>query len=78
MKRHPNKHIQSAIEYAVSKGWVLVSAGHSSHAFCRLRCGDANDAHQNHQISVWSTPSRPEDHAKQIKRKVDSCYRSGN
>ncbi|EMI5489355.1 hypothetical protein REJ26_000411 [Providencia stuartii] len=73
MKRHPNKHIQMAIEYAVSKGWILVEAGQSSHAFCRLRCGDPNREHQNHQMSVWSTPSSPENHAKQIKRKVDSC-----
>lgn len=55
MKRHPNKHIQMAIEYAVSKGWILVEAGQSSHAFCRLRCGDPNREHQNHQMSVFDT-----------------------
>lgn len=55
MKRHPNKHIQMAIEYAVSKGWILVEAGQSSHAFCRLRCGDSNRKHQNHQMSVFDT-----------------------
>nr|WP_282557672.1 hypothetical protein [Providencia burhodogranariea] len=73
MKRHPNKHIQAAIEYAILQGWVLVSSGNSSHAFCRLRCGNAENEHQSHQMSVWSTPSNPENHAKQIRRKVDNC-----
>ncbi|ADP10432.1 hypothetical protein EJP617_07510 [Erwinia sp. Ejp617] len=37
-------------------------------------CGIAE--HQQHQMSVWSTPRVPEHHAAQIRRKVDSCQSS--
>ncbi|WP_156656722.1 hypothetical protein [Morganella psychrotolerans] len=70
MKRHPDKHIQSAIEYALLQGWVWISGGNSAHAFCRLRCSSPAEKHRLHQMSVWSTPRSPENHAKQIIRKV--------
>lgn len=73
MKKHPDKHIQSAIEYALLQGWVWIAPGNSSHAFCRLRCGSPYDEHRQHQMSIWSTPRNPENHAKQIRRKVDAC-----
>ncbi|MDT0133952.1 MULTISPECIES: hypothetical protein [Providencia] len=64
MKKHPNKHIQAAIEYAIENGWLWVSAGNSSHTFCKLRCGNAVDEHKTHMMSVWSTPKVMEVHAK--------------
>ena len=33
MKQHPNKHIQAAIDYALSKGWIWVAAGGAAHCF---------------------------------------------
>ncbi|QEY24794.1 hypothetical protein [Neisseria animalis] len=68
--KHPDKHIQAAIEYALQHGWQLVKSGSSSHAFCRLKC---IYKHSEHQMSVWSTPQNPENHAKQIIRKADQC-----
>lgn len=73
MKKHPNKHIQAAIDYAISKGWVLIVAGNSSHLFCKLRCGNSNDEYQEHKMSIWCTPKNEEVHAKQIIRKVNQC-----
>ncbi|MDO5541738.1 MAG: hypothetical protein Q4F77_00375 [Acinetobacter sp.] len=70
MKKHPNKHIREAIEYAVENGWDVVETGTSGHAFCRLKCVLG---HSEHQMSVWSTPRNPENHAKQIKAKVKQC-----
>lgn len=70
MAKHPNKHIQSAIHYAERHGWQRISSGKSSHCFCRLRC---LKGHAEHQMSVWSTPKSPENHAKQIIRKVNEC-----
>ena len=70
MKKHPNKHINEAIEYAVKNGWDVVETGNSGHAFCRLKC---NKGHSEHQMSVWSTPRSPENHAKQIKAKIKQC-----
>ncbi|EPI2105625.1 hypothetical protein ACS5F0_001374 [Providencia rettgeri] len=73
MKKHPNKHVQAAIEYAIENGWVRVTAGNSSHTFCKLRCGNAVGEHKTHMMSVWSTPKVMEVHAKQIIRKVNHC-----
>lgn len=70
MAKHPNKHIQAALEYAQRHGWQVVSSGKSAHSFCRLRC---LQGHSEHQMSVWSTPKSPENHAKQIIRKVNEC-----
>lgn len=46
MKQHPNKHIQAAIDYALSKGWIWVAAGGAAHCFCRLRCGNPEGEHK--------------------------------
>ncbi|WP_249962239.1 hypothetical protein [Histophilus somni] len=70
MAKHPNKHIQAALDYALSHGWQIVPSGKSAHSFCRLRC---LRGHSEHQMSVWSTPKSPENHAKQIIRKVNEC-----
>lgn len=66
MKEHPDKHIRAAIAYARSRGWVFIAGGNSVHCFGRLRCGTT--AHREHMMSVWSTPSAPENHARQIIR----------
>ena len=70
-KKHPNKAIRDAIAEAVASGWSLVEAGGSAHCFCRLRCGIPE--HSDHMMSVWSTPKNPENHARQILRKVRQC-----
>ncbi|MDK4689693.1 hypothetical protein [Kingella negevensis] len=70
MNKHPNKHIRAAIEFALQHGWEVVDSGKSAHAFCRLRC---LKGHREHQMSIWSTPKSPENHAKQIIRKVKEC-----
>lgn len=73
MKKHSNKHIQAAIEYALDQGWVWVAPGDSAHCFCKLRCGNPEGEHRDHQMSVWSTPKSAENHAKQIIRMVKRC-----
>jgi hypothetical protein len=67
--RHPDKHIENAIKHAESLGWrVEMSNGH---AFCRIFC--PLDSQEGHIVSVWSTPKVLENHARHIRRKVDSC-----
>lgn len=68
---HTNKHIQSAIQHAQSKGWRLVKTGKSSHAWGRLLCPETN--RNGCQISIWSTPRNPKSHAKQILRAIKNC-----
>ncbi|NIC28596.1 hypothetical protein [Serratia plymuthica] len=69
MKNHPNKHIQAALSYAISQGWFFRSS--NEHAFGRLQC--SLPEHREHMMSIWSTPKNPEQHAMQIRRKVDQC-----
>jgi hypothetical protein len=67
--RHPNKHIEAAIQHAESLGWrVQLSSGH---AWGKLFC--PHRARGSCIISVWSTPRSPENHARQIRRAVDRC-----
>ena len=70
MKKHPNKQLREAIKHAMANGWEIAEAGKSAHAFCRVRCAGG---HTEHQMSIWSTPKSPENHAKQILHKVQQC-----
>lgn len=71
IKKHTNKEVRAAIDYAISKGWLFTEG--NGHCFGRLRCGSAETEHKTHQFSVWSTPKSPENHAKLIISKVDKC-----
>ena len=69
---HPNKHIEAALRYAESRGWVVkVTAGH---AWGRIRCPGRFDG--GCLYSVWSTPRIPEDHARQLLRSIEKCRHS--
>ena len=71
MKEHPDKHIRSAIDYALARGLIFLPGGKSAHCFGRLMCGTAH--HREHMMSIWSTPAAPMHHARQIIRMVDRC-----
>lgn len=73
-KKHPNKDVEKAIQYAEERGWRIDdSGGHAwGKMFCPLndkecRCGEFC------KTSIWCTPKSPTTHAKQIKRVVDNC-----
>ncbi len=68
-ERHPNKIIQAALAYAAGQGWAVIkSTGGSAHAWGVMRCpGDCP------QVSVFSTPRVPENHARALHRAVDRC-----
>ncbi len=55
--------------YAAGQGWAVVkSTGGSAHAWGVMRCpGDCP------QVSVFSTPRVPENHARALRRAVDRC-----
>ena len=69
--KHPSRTIEDAIRYAGEKGWQYVPAGKSSHAWGRLKCPESS--RDGCILSVWSTPKSSENHARQIRRGVDSC-----
>ena len=71
--RHPDKHIELAVQYAESLGWrVEISGGH---AWGRILCPLAS--RDGCIISVWSTPKVPENHARHVRREVDACPHCG-
>jgi len=73
-KKHPNKEIRKAVEFAVSKKWRVTDAGSSSHAWARLKCPESS--RDGCIISVWSTPRVPRHHARQLIKAVDKCPHS--
>ena len=73
--KHPDKEIESAIQYAESFGWRYKKSGSSAHAWGRLLCILEN--REGCIMSLWSTPRNPFKHARQIKRKVDQCQHEG-
>jgi len=67
--RHPNKVIQAALVYATQQRWTVIkSTGGSAHAWGVMRCaGDCP------QVSIYSTPRVPENHARALRKAVDRC-----
>lgn len=75
-RRHPNKEVRIALEYAESRGWRVESSGGSSHAWGRIYCPYNNPACRCGEFckqSIWSTPRNPGNYAKIIRRLVDNC-----
>ena len=73
--RHPKKEIEQAIQYAEKHRWRYQETGRSAHAWGRLLC-PLNDR-EGCKMSIWSTPHDVENHAKQIRDRVDSCLHCG-
>jgi hypothetical protein len=69
--RHQHKEIAAAVQYALSRGWSLTRASARAHVWGRLFCprGDRDGC----IINVHSTPRVPENHADDIRRKVERC-----
>lgn len=70
-KKHPNKEIEMAIQYAEKLQWRYRKTGDSAHAWGRLLC--PLQEREGCSMSIWSTPRNPEVHAKQIRRRIDGC-----
>jgi hypothetical protein len=70
--RHPDKHIEKAIQLAETLGWTVeMSRGHAwGHLLCPLHTRDGCI------VAVFSTPRSPENHARHIQREVDLCPHS--
>jgi hypothetical protein len=71
--RHPKKEIAAAVKYAIDRGWTLELSG--GHAWGILWC--PFEDRSGCRISVWSTPKNPQNHARKIRRDVDSCPHQG-
>jgi hypothetical protein len=67
--RHPDKHIERAVQYAERLGWrVVLSNGHAwGRLFCPL------NSREGCIVVVYSTPRVPENHARHVQREIDLC-----
>jgi len=68
--RHPADAIDKAVQYAEQLGWQVVMSK-KGHAWGRLLC--PHSSRTGCMISVWSTPRNADNHARHIRRRVDSC-----
>lgn len=67
--RHPDKHIEKAVQYAERLSWrVVLSKGHP---WGRILCPHAERG--GCMVGIWSTPRNTENHARHIMREVDMC-----
>ena len=76
-KTHPKQEVEDALVYAEQNGWRIKVGG--AHAWGKIycpfndkecRCGEFCIA------SIWSTPTNPGNHARQICRVVNNCIRN--
>lgn len=71
-KRHPDKDVEAAIQYAEEHGWAVKAGGHWGFLYCpyndqECRCGTRCKA------GIWGSPKNPGNHAKQLREVVDGC-----
>lgn len=69
--RHPHKDIESAVQYAESRGWEYQKPGSSSHVWGKLYCPLRTT--EGHKMSIFSTPRNPTSYAKRVKKQIDKC-----
>ncbi|WP_395153896.1 hypothetical protein [Ilumatobacter sp.] len=68
--RHAKKEVESALTELTDAGWS-VETTKSGHRWGVARCSEASRS--GCQISIWSTPRSPGNHAKAIRRALDQC-----
>ena len=73
---HPNKEIRKAIDEALDIGWMLKKSSGHAHAWGRLFC--PADDQSGCIVSIYSTPRNSQNHAAQIRRKVNACPHADN
>jgi len=70
MADHPNRYIRGALQYAEEQGWTIRKSGPRAHAWGVIFC---SFGHRACWMAIYSTPTNPEKHARDIRRTVDRC-----
>lgn len=68
--RHPKKEVEAALAELEDAGWAVVPTA-SGHRWGVARC--AESGRSGCQVSIWSTPRSPDNHARQLWRALDRC-----
>ncbi|OLP59642.1 hypothetical protein BJF93_11235 [Xaviernesmea oryzae] len=72
--RHTSKEIESVLKELEARGWEVIEG--KGHAWGILRCPmNSKNCRCGEfcQMSVWSTPKNPEQHAKRLRQKALAC-----
>ena len=78
-KKHPNKEIEEALQYAEGNQWRIENS--KGHPFAQMYCPfkDACETCESNgkwcRVGIWSTPRNTANHARDIKKIVDRCIR---
>jgi len=67
--KHPNKEIEAVVAYAEALGWQVVKR--TGHCWARLLCPQHDQ--DGCQISVFSTPKNPGNHARRLQKDIERC-----
>ncbi len=68
--RHPKKDVEAALVGLEEAGWIVTSTS-SGHRWGVARCGESNRS--GCQVSIWSTPRNPGNHARQLRQTLERC-----
>ena len=74
---HPKKEVEAALRHAETHGWRVTVGG--AHAWGKIYCPRRHDECRCGEFcitSVWSTPRNPGNHARALRRVVDTAPRT--
>jgi hypothetical protein len=66
---HCSRPIREAIQYAEQHGWTFTKS--RGHNFGMLWCPESS--REGCRQPVYSTPRNPDNHARDIRRSIDTC-----
>jgi len=75
-RRHPDRSVEDALRQAEDRGWRVELLSPRAHGWAKLLCphNDRDCRCGEFCITVvWGTPRSPENHARQLRRVVDTC-----
>ena len=78
-KTHKSKEIEAVLQELDGHGWTVVEG--KGHAWGILRCPTNSKecrCGEFCQMSVWSTPKNPEQHARKLRQKALACVKLGD
>lgn len=82
-RKHPSKEIENALRELEALGWMVEEAkGRSAHSWGFVLCprNMQSDCRSGVfcRMSIWSTPTNPQNHARELLRKAEGCVFKGN
>lgn len=74
--RHPKKEVEAVLRELEELGWTVHKRDGKGHAWGLLRCPEPTEERRFGefcQMSIWSTPKNPSNHAAKLRQKALGC-----